>query len=372
MATGLPPAVAWYCGLATGNAVENPEDSFSMFFWATIFKAWHSSAAHNVDEALKHWRAADYLLENGTETGGGINPELQALRHNPGTASGNVFSPPATEDSVFSFWLPSQAPDETTRYTSEMGDISEDSIQNVIENVLPGEHNDNIKEQRPHVMVMSTGRCGTMGLNSLFSNSNLQPHHSFLYMSRFPALFEFRARLYANNHDSVFAMAQWAATRAAEWLGEKPMIDLNHTDTTYAPVFAAIHKKSKFVYLRREPEKVFKSFYTKDQYSGGVGCFSPIRYTFDDWGRFLFNMPDCTDEYGIRYHIRQTEQFCRTFGNLMGDRWIEISSDKLFAQDKDEITRLLEFTGSDIPLDNAVEHFKTPVNVKAHRVCRSL
>ena len=54
----------------------------------------------------------------------------------------------------------------------------------------------------------------------------------------------------------------------------------------------------------------------------------------------------------------------------MGDRFTEISADKLFAQDKEEISKLLEFTGSNIPLNKAVDHFKTKINEKAHK-CQS-
>jgi hypothetical protein len=181
-------------------------------------------------------------------------------------------------------------------------------------------------------------------------------------------LWEMVCRLFADNHENLDAAATWASTRAAEWLGEKPMIGLNHADTVFAPVFAAIHEKSKFVYLRRDPEKVFKSFYAKNQWQRGSNCFRPVLFDFSEG--YAFDLPGFDEISGIRYHIRQTEQFSRAFGRVMGDRWIEISADRLFGQDTEEIAKLLEFTGSDIPLEDAVEHFKTPINVKAHK-CRS-
>jgi hypothetical protein len=351
-----------------GADAEGGDPGIPHFFWYVLYSGYCCSWLGKPDEALEHYRVADYMLEEGV-----VNPALSILRHNVGVASGSTRSPAATEDQVYSFFLEGPAP-QRDGLPHLVSGFPESNLSSLVADIKPGFHGENIRaqnhpEDRAHVMVMSTGRCGTMALHHLFNGTNLESYHSYWFMSRFTNKYEMMARLHANNFDKTRALAVWASTRAAEWLGEKPMIGLNHTDTIYAPVFAAIHPKSKFVYLRRDPEKVFKSFYTKNQYLDGAGCLVPFTYSLED--EFRFSPVDISEKDGIHYHIEYTERFCRAFGNIMGDRWIEISSDKLFAQDPDEIEKLLEFVGSDVSLEDAVEHFKTPVNVKAHKVCRS-
>ncbi|KKL64810.1 hypothetical protein LCGC14_2161270, partial [marine sediment metagenome] len=319
-------------------------------FWHQMYSGWLASKVGEVGLAKEYLSYADSMLAEGR-----LNPDLSVLRHNIGIGEGSIESMEATEDEIISLFLPQYTEETTGKYL--IGDISEENIRSVIYGLEPGHHKDNIKTPRPHIMVMSTGRCGTMALHKLFRGSNLNSYHTYWFMTSAYSQWEMACRLYSGNHESLYSPAEWAATRAAEWLGENPMIGLNHMDTIFAPVFAAIHEKSKFVYLRRDPEKVFNSFYKKDQYKDGSNCFRPVLYDFDP--DYQFSLPDITEEEGINYHITETEKFCRTFGKVMGDRWIEISADKLFAQDRDEISMLLEFTGSDIPLDNAVEHFKT-------------
>ncbi|KKL52899.1 hypothetical protein LCGC14_2280870, partial [marine sediment metagenome] len=268
---------------------------------------------------------------------------------------------PPTEKEVVSLLLPrlrSPEPD-ATRLVDE---VPETHFERLIGEFKVKHH----KTDRPHVMVMSTGRCATVSLFKLFQNSNLEAYHSYWLKAHSFNSFEMLARLAANRYDDMSAAEEWASTRTAEWLGEKPMIGLNHSDTVFAPVFAAIHKKSRFVYLRRDPKKVCNSFNSKGQWNDGVNHFRPVMYDLP----FKFAVPDVNPVDGIAWHINFTEKYSRAFGRVMGDRFIEISADKLFAQDKDEITKLLEFTGSDIPLDDAVEHFKTKINEKAHK-CRS-
>jgi len=326
-----------------------------------VWSGWVHSSSGDIETAKKHYQLADDALSIGQ-----LNPSLSVLRHNVGVGSGSVKPVEATEDQIISFFL-AERTIESDCCRHLLGDISEAQIT-ALGRLEAGHHQDNIVSPRPHIMVMSTGRCGTMSLYKLFQGSNLEAYHSYWFMVSPYTQWEMACRLHSGNHESFTAAAEWASTRAAEWLGEKPMIGLNHTDTIFAPVFAAIHKKSKFIYLRRNPDKVFDSFYNKNQWQDGASCFRPIRYDFDKG--YSFSLPEISEANGIRYHISETEKFSRTFGKVMGDRWVEISADKLFAQDKIEIAKLLQFTGSDIPLDKAVNHFKTKINEKAHK-CRS-
>ncbi len=322
-------------------------------WWSVVWEAWKCSRAGKVSQAHALYEFADSFLD-GYE----LNASLSVLRHNDGVGSGTVRPVPSTEDEVVSILMP-RIHSPVTDATYLVDGIPENHIEKFISGLEVNYH----KTDRPHVMVMSTGRCGTVSLFKLFQQSNLEPYHTYWFKAHPFNNAEMVCRLAANLHDDLSVAEEWASTRTAEWLGEKPMIGLNHSDTVFAPVFAATHEKSKFIYLRRDPGKVFNSFNDKGQWSGGINHFRPVMYDLP----FKFAVPDISDVDGITWHITFTDMYSRAFGRVMGDRWIEISSDKLFAQDKDEITKLLEFTGSDIPLDKAVDHFKTKINEKAHK-----
>ncbi len=228
----------------------------------------------------------------------------------------------------------------------------------------------NLFREMPHVMVMSTGRCGTVSLHRLFDAYGLAYH---VFPFNLPACmhYDMLCRLVDNRWDTFLSPSFWAKTRMAEWIGaainESPMVSTSHRETVFAPVMAALHPKSKFLYLRRNEEDTFLSFYMKGQWSKSQ--IGPILYDYDLMnGHFRWRPAiwDMSEE--IAWNLKFTEVFCRAFGELMGDRFLEISSDALFAQDLDEIKKLIDFVGIDIPFKEAVDHFKTRHNSKAHKV----
>lgn len=157
---------------------------------------------------------------------------------------------------------------------------------------------------------------------------------------------------------------QWLKTRAAEWLGaisqNRPMAGVNHLDTIYAPTFAKVHPQAKFIYLRRDPINTFESFYTKNQF--GRTQLQPLYYKLDP--NFAWCYPGYDIPHLIAWYIRFTEVFSRAFGEIMGDRFIELSADKLFERDKEECEKLRDFTNINLDVR---EHFKTVYNQKAHK-----
>jgi len=322
-------------------------------WWSAVWEAWNCSKAGRVSQAFELYEYADSFLD-----GGELNASLSVLRHNDGVGSGTVRPVPPTEDDVVSLLLPRlRTPAlDATRLIDE---IPEANFEKLMGSYSTKCH----KTDRPHIMVMSTGRCGTMSLFRLFQGSNLEAYHSYWLKTHPYNTAETLARLAANEYDDMSAADEWVSTRTAEWLGEKPMIGLNHADTAFAPVFAAIHENSKFVYLRRSPPDVYDSFVSKGQWNGGVNHFVPVMYDIP----FKFSVTDIEPDDGIRWHIEFTEKYSRAFGRVMGDRFIEISADKLFSQDEGEVARLLEFTNSDIPPDKAVKHFATRINGKDHK-----
>ena len=322
-------------------------------WWADVWAAWNCSKAGRVSQAFELYEYADSFLD-----GGELNASLSVLRHNDGIGWGTVRPIAPTEDIVVSMLLPRlRTPEVDAEHLVE--EIPEANFERLMEQFPRHTHS----TDRPHVMVMSTGRCGTMSLFKLFQGSNLAAYHSYWFKSHPYGTAETVARLAANEYDDMSAAEEWISTRTAEWLGDQPMIGLNHSDTAFAPVFAALHPKSKFIYLRRDPAKVAESFISKNQWSGGNNHFLPVLYDLP----FKFAIPNINPAEGIEWHIEFTEKFSRAFGQIMGDRFIEISADKLFSQDPCEVSRLLEFTNSDISLDKAVQHFGTRINGKDHK-----
>jgi hypothetical protein len=131
----------------------------------------------------------------------------------------------------------------------------------------------------------------------------------------------------------------------------------------FAPTFAKAHSFSKFVYLHRNEADVFKSFYTKSQW--GPAQLFPVDYSKSPsaWAKRPMDVPA-----QIAWYIRYTENFSRAFGEVVGgDRFVEISADRLFAGDRDEMVKLIEFTGLEKTLDEVEESYQQPLNAKIHK-----
>jgi len=226
-----------------------------------------------------------------------------------------------------------------------------------------------IPKDAPHSMFLSTGRCGTMSLMHLLRDSNLTPYHSYWWVVEAPYRHKMQAHIQSARSGCLDCAWMWASTRAVEWLGaiesNKPMVGLNHMDTIFAPVFAALHPLSKFVWVHRDPEDVFKSFYIKSQW--GFEQLRPIRFAFDPF-RYAdggYNLIPA-----IAWYVSFVEMFARSIKSVLGDRVLAIRSEDLFAQSKSKISEMLDFIGSSIPVEKAQKHFGSKINEKSNRVYR--
>ena len=228
----------------------------------------------------------------------------------------------------------------------------------------PGYHRTNIDIDQEHLMFLSTGRVGSVSMYHLFEKADWLPYHTYLHNLSSADRIEMMCRHLNGVYGSKISEL-WAITRAAEWLGanncEVPMVALNHMDTIFAPTFAQIHPKSKFVFLRRDPGKVFNSFYQKNQWN--EENIQPVYYTLP----FQWKKTDHSEIEKIAWYIKFTDVFCRSFGKSMGDRFIEISSDKLFAKDTEETEKFKEFTGIPLSINEIKEHFSKKINEKKHK-----
>ena len=349
MVTRLPPAIA------------QVEITLS-----NMAAAWRYAAGGDMDFAGLAYRLAETACPEGSV----VNEKLSALRHRQGKAAGLTTPLEFTENDVPLIVLPDRSDQVLGRLLPETtpNSVPEENIRRFVGEFNPGFHAKNVSGS-PHVMVLSAGRAGTVSVYHLLRGSNVVPYHHYWFHVQPSTRWEMMCRLMSGEYDGGEPTYQeWLSSRAAEWLGPESqgrvMVGLNHWDTIMAPLFAALHKKSKFVYLRRDPISLFNSLYGKNQY--GLDNLRPLGYDFS--GGFSWQIVTDNPINEIAWYIRFTEAFCRAMGNVMGDRFMEVQAESLFTQDRDVIASLLDFMGADTPIDKAVEHFGTAINEKKHKV----
>jgi len=294
-----------------------------------------------------------------------LGADLSMLRHMRGRVSKGSIPYQDPEGDGMVTRIP-ESPPEPPENGRLISDIEPAHIQAFLDVFDPGFHADNIDQELPHVMVVSTGRCGTMSLYHLLRGTNVIPHHAYWWHVAVATRWEMMCRLVDGAYEDLSCAKLWLSSRAAEWLSAiamgKPMVALNHWDAIFAPTFMALHPKGKLVYLRRDPEKVFESFYRKNQFQGNQ--LEPLTYEFNPGFKWMHS--DVSQEQMIYWYLDFTERFVAALAATFEVE--EISADRLFAQDEGEVARLLDVIGSDIPLDRAVAHYGAKINEKAHKL----
>jgi hypothetical protein len=335
-------------------------------FQTQMVTGWVAASQGEFHTALLHFKWA----EENNPVGGSVQPNLQWCRHNLGRAEGQVVGPDFDEDRVPSIWLSRKVPylDGRGMDTSYVAGLFAENIKTFIEGFDPGFHAQNIIDAKPHTMVMSTGRCGTVGLFRMLELSEeVQPHHAYWFNVSTFDQWEMMCRLISGEFAGQKAedlYHRWMATRAAEWLSDKPGVFCSHPDTIFAPIFAALHPKSKFILLWRDEDEVVKSFMTKSQYIDGQ--LRPMRYSFDP--EFKIDLEPWNDaEKMCRWYCRFTNAFGLAMGGMVGnDRFMTVKSDGLWSgRDVEEV---LNFVGSKQDLGEAKGRIRIRWNEKAHKV----
>jgi len=333
----------------------------------SMYLGWMKAEEGDRDTARRCYSYVNDLVSevnelNHTQT----SPDLQLLRHFEGKADGIVKQYPLNENMVISVEMRVQQEETNDAQNMSLTQIKPDELEENLRNFeyTPSEyHKKNLIKSLPHTLVLSTGRCGTVSLYRLFQSTHYLPYHGYFFQPSVSFRHEMMCQHIEGDYRNTTPIDEWVKTRAAEWLGamsqNRPMIGLNHLDTIFAPAFSKIHPKSKFIYLHRDPIKVFESLYSKNQW--GRTQLQPLHYKLNP--QFEWCSPGYDIPYLITWDIVFTEVFSRAFGKTLGDRFIEISADKLFDQDKEEIQRLSDFTETEI----SPNHFMVPFNQKAHK-----
>jgi len=341
-------------------------------FHKITVNAWNEGIHGNFEEAFKLYEEAEALARGDMP----FSATLNILRHVSGDkkffdqVKGHVATTEPTEDDVFGLESTDNIQPSQSARGMKKTVIDQDELEANIRqfHFNAGYHMNNLRlSSQPHLLVMSTGRCGTMSLYRLLQQTQYVAHHQFYFNTSYIMRLEQMCRYIEGNYDQDGVTQFWLKTRAAEWLDAiqqgRPMATVGHHDTIYAPAFAVLHRSAKIIYLRRNPRDVFASMYGKGQW--GDRQLRPVFYRFRDhweWKDQNLDMPE-----QIVWYLKFTEAFSRALGNIISDRWIEIDADKLFNLDDKEIIKLHEFAELDIPIDEVRNHFKTVYNRKAHK-----
>jgi len=328
-------------------------------------------------DALDAYTKADNLMLGFPEEMRTLHcPYLSSLRHMvmplPFGFDGLVECSPVNEDHIVSLaWHPGV--EESDSYEGLFMHPWHNMESNIrkLAYMDVSRYQANLTQELPHVQVLSPGRSGTVGLDELLRKTHYVPYHSYIYCQPIDGTY---AQLHSILTGEVVDIALgWLGLRAAEWIGPtnigRPMAAVNHLDTIFAPMFAAVHPKAKFLYLKRDPYQIFKSFWTKNQVNPYQ--IQPV-YTGLIGGGFHWKPQDVNEVYKMAWYIRFHEEFGRAMGQVFGDRYLEVSAEKLFDQDLEECLKLQQFMDLDLTLDEIQIHYEKKINEKAHKATRPM
>ena len=157
---------------------------------------WQLAKRGFSEDAFRAYLIAEYVAPyvwGETEPPARFGAHVSLLRHCIGKPEGDFTKAfPPTEWGVVTQYTPDFSSVTLADSTDGLDPITLDpntlarNIGKLISEFAPGIHRKNITEDREHVMVMSTGRCGTVSLYRLFVASNLTSHHTYWWHVSLP------------------------------------------------------------------------------------------------------------------------------------------------------------------------------------------
>ncbi len=237
----------------------------------------------------------------------------------------------------------------------------------------------------PSTWVLSTGRCGTRALHYFLERAQevKSYHRGQTLIIGFTERNEMLYRLLLGALDPGFVRA--AASRFFAYnlndmtyclRSRKQYCITIHGHTIFAPLAARLFPDSQFIYLRRNPIDVLRSYVSKDQYRNQLEPRYVDSWFLDSDRKYVpyrnnfRSFPAAWPLYKkVIWYIHVTNSFARAFTDNIGPaRAATIESERLFAGDADVYRLLRERLAlSDVSLEQYREHFAAPVNAKSHR-----
>ncbi|RED49661.1 sulfotransferase family protein [Aestuariispira insulae] len=228
------------------------------------------------------------------------------------------------------------------------------------------------------ISVLSTGRVGTTALQVLAGHSDrLSPYH---YLSQNIAAGDRNHLLYRlmdGTADDTFLdrfIERYLTFRFAELYvshsqGRRAII-VNHLDTLFTPIMAAIFPKATFLHAYRNPGATLISLAYKNQFQ-----FAQLRHLKYDpgypSGLFLHSRdPNLSLEQECAWYMHVTDLYARSLGELLPqERFLSLDMEDLFAGNPNRIETFISFIGDDeLTPELCRETFSRKINEKSHRV----
>ncbi|MCW8970256.1 MAG: sulfotransferase [Rhodospirillales bacterium] len=225
------------------------------------------------------------------------------------------------------------------------------------------------------VLVLSTGRCGTEGMDhALETSGKIVPHHTMPWRmmpgDRNHILYRLlTGKLAAEPLEGIFTT--YLECRTAEMMHaysqDKTPAFINHWDTIFAPLLATVFPESRFIYLHRDETPVMKSILGKSQWRNRQLQYWRFDSAFPE-GRFVFDeAPGIPLEANIAWYLHVTKTFANAFSRTIHkQRFAAIKAEKLFCREGKEIARLLDFLPQNASSEeHLMESFKEKRNDKS-------
>lgn len=228
------------------------------------------------------------------------------------------------------------------------------------------------------VFVLSTGRCGTLGLHEFLSKSGQimsfhTLHNQLLPTDRNHVLYRIiEGSLDKDTLSRILGL--YVESRMAEFLfahknGKTPVI-INHWDTVFAPFNAVFFPGSVFLHLHRDDTKVFASIYGKNQWQNLQLQYLRYDADFPD-GRFIYAHDESLEiEQMIAWYLFVTREFIHAFAQTVTeDRVTSIRSEDLFARSREHFDILRRvFPIDDLGYEDFRDSYSAPVNPKSDSI----
>lgn len=231
-----------------------------------------------------------------------------------------------------------------------------------------------ISAEASPIIVLSTGRVGTMAMETLLKRSDtLRPFHSLnlqvetgdqnalLYklMAERPSDFTRDIRTALHYRFSEFAYCHAA--------GKTPVI-VNHLDTVTAPILLGAFPNARLIRMHRAPEKTLLSLAYKNQF--GFRQLRHLKGRFeDDTGEFVFRRDRTLSiEQECSWYMHVTDLLANIFGTELArpGRFLDLDMEQIFGLADAPLAQLADFLDDHaISADTCREVFSRRINEKS-------
>ncbi len=226
------------------------------------------------------------------------------------------------------------------------------------------------------VLVLSTGRVGTMAMENLLQKSeNLLPFHFLEYHVETGDQNAFFYRLQqeggaASCEPEIETYLQYRFSELAfcHATGKVPVI-VNHLDTVWAPILMGTFPDARLIRMHRSPEKTLLSLAFKNQF--GFRQLRHLKGRFDPVdGLFVYRRDmSLSLEQECAWYMYVTDMLADLFGTALArpDRYLDLDMEQVFRLSDGALAQLTVFLDDPgVSVETCRDAFSSKVNEKTH------